>query len=126
MTAVSPPLRFNDPRLDQFAHDHYVAICVFMPLTTLAIVLRFYARRNKGTRFSLDDAFALLSYIIFVVFASIVIYGKSLYANTHNNHLREERLLTGVACKNGAIGHVRAKLPPLNRARASKVNNPSQ
>jgi len=76
MAGVSPPLRFNDPRLDDFAHDHYVAVAVFLPLTTIAIILRFYARRRGALQFALDDVFALLSYFIFVVFASIVIYGK--------------------------------------------------
>lgn len=83
MTSVSPPLVVDDPRLDMFARRYYVVVGVMMPLATFAIILRFYARKKRGSRLALDDAFAVIAWIFCMALFSIFFDGKfSLITNT--------------------------------------------
>lgn len=92
MASVLPPLVVDDPRLDMFARRYYVVVGVMMSLATFAIILRFYARKKRGSRLALDDAFAVIAWAFCMALFSIFLDGF----------------------KNGAIGHVRTKLPKKN------------
>jgi hypothetical protein len=72
-----PPARYDGSQsLDVYAKDFYVVICVFTPLTTIAILLRFYARRRRGSYFAADDLWALICYLTYIVFTINLILGK--------------------------------------------------
>lgn len=76
MTTVSPPLVVDDPRLDIFARKHYVVVGVMMPLATIALILRFYARKQRGARIALDDAFAVITWAFCIGLFSLFLDGK--------------------------------------------------
>ena len=76
MTTVSPPLVVDDPRLDMFARKHYITVGVMMSLATVALLLRFYTRRQRLASLAWDDAFAVVAWIFCMAIYILFLDGK--------------------------------------------------
>ena len=76
MVGGVPEIYNGSKSLDAHAKDFYIVISVFTPLTTLAIILRFYARKKKASGVASDDVFALICYVAYVVMIATFIAGN--------------------------------------------------
>jgi hypothetical protein len=61
---------------DRYSHPLYITIGILLPITTLSVALRFYARHKTGVYIGIDDWLAVVSWAFWVVFCALVIYSE--------------------------------------------------
>jgi hypothetical protein len=75
--------------------DHgicFVVAIVFMPITIFATGLRFWLTRLPGRKVSLEDWFALLALITFLVYASITVWSTEKPLLPFNMRVADRRV----------------------------------
>jgi hypothetical protein len=63
--------------MSSFNHDTQswdILIGVLFPLTVLALLLRFLARRKKQTKLALDDILAVIAFIFWIGYAAVFLW----------------------------------------------------